>query len=264
MTLTLHTNWIFSAGLQPLKAWWHKVQCFFSCWNPWKLSSGDFYLEINRKHRNFCKKKNTQNANLCANDTFVPFDFGKCFLFFSCENVGSSLSPCVILSLPPSLESLPSEAFDWKHALFNHQGDRPCPVFAPLPHCNNKGRVTLGVSSRRDVWRRERGERMKRERDGGVGGNLGEWKQELKRRRRAQGSIAGVVWNRENLQTCRNWLRVDRLRCVCVCVCKSLDPMTLWPGGPCASVCLADWQMTGQAAGGLDLRLHVCRFCAHL
>lgn len=28
------------------------------------------------------------------------------------------------------------------------------------------------------------------------------------------------------------------------------DPMTRWPEKPCASVCLADWQMKGQAAGG--------------
>lgn len=34
--------------------------------------------------------------------------------------------------------------------------------------------------------------------------------------------------------------------------------MTLWPGKPCASVCLADWQMKGQAAGGLGLCMCVC------
>lgn len=65
-------------------------------------------------------------------------DSPKCFYSFSCENARSPLS----LSPAPlsfrSFESLPSEALDWKHALFNHRGDSPCPVFAPLPCCNNK------------------------------------------------------------------------------------------------------------------------------
>lgn len=85
--------------------------------------------------------------------TFDAFDFPKSFLFFGCEKIRTSLSPHSTVSLPPAsvllLPSPSSEAFDWKHALFNHWGDSPCPVFAPLPRCNNEGRVTL---SQLEAW----------------------------------------------------------------------------------------------------------------
>lgn len=172
---------------------------------------------------------------------FCAFWLSEMLLFFSCENVRSSLSPCLTLSLAPpsslflSLGSLPSEAFDWKHALFNHWGDSPCPVFAPLPRCNNKGRVTLSVSSRRDVWRREQGERMKeREKRGRARGREGEreWKQGLRGRGKAQGSIASMS---ATGRTSRSITKMEELK-------QSKQESGCWRQGPtefCGLVWLA-------------------------
>lgn len=204
--LKLHTNWIFSVGSQFLTAWWHRVQCMFfslsllkAVWpnpllyNQWKTLT-DMYFNLVKKPLS----AQCINPKCFANVTFVPSDFPKRFYSSAVKTLEALYLPCLTLSLPPSpssiflsLGSLPSEAFDWKHALFNHWGDSPCPVFAPLPRCNNKGRVTLSVSSRRDVWRRERGK---------------EWKKEREKRGRAEGREGG----KENES--RNWRGEEKLR----------------------------------------------------
>ena len=159
-------------------------------------------------------------ANLFAEVPFVPFDFPKCFYSSTVKTLEALYlparlwaSPRLSPSFPPSLPlgSLPSEAFDWKHALFNHWGDSPCPVFAPLPCCNNKGRVTLSVSSGRDVWRRERGQRKKERKKwrGSEEGVKGKGEEKLR----------DILWVCQPLiesytrqQKRRNWFKVKRIQ----------------------------------------------------
>lgn len=122
----------------------------------------------------------------------MTLDSPKCFYSFSCENARSSLSLSPAPSLLALLNRSPQRCLTENMRSLITGVTAPAPCLRLCPAATIKSRVTLSVSSRRDICRRERGQRKwdgrkERQREGQR--KEGSWKQELKGRGKGPGSV---------------------------------------------------------------------------